>query len=124
MRQIFNLNRKWAFSKEATSVPAEISSRWNFVNLPHTWNDIDGQDGNNDLYRGTAYYAKSISKLDIPAADRYYLEVNGANSSAKVYWNGECLAEHHGGYRCDVDAFSSAPERVRPEGFGLCSSTG
>ena len=42
MRKIVNLNRKWAFSKEATSVPSEISTRWNFVNLPHSWNAIDG----------------------------------------------------------------------------------
>ena len=105
MRNIVNLNRKWAFSKEATAVPTEISSRWNFVNLPHTWNAIDGQDGNNDLYRGTAYYAKSINKLDLPEAEKYYLEINGANSSAKVYWNSKEVAQHHGGYstwRVDV----------------------
>ena len=105
MRQIMNLNRKWAFSKEASAVPTEVSSRWNFVNLPHSWNAIDGQDGNGDYYRGTAYYAKSIEKLDLPTADKYYLEINGANSSAKVYWNGKLLAQHHGGYstwRVDV----------------------
>ena len=110
MRQIINLNRKWAFSKEATSVPAEVSSRWNFVNLPHTWNAIDGQDGNADYYRGTAYYAKSIDKLDLPKAEKLFLEINGASASAKVYWNGVQLAEHHGGYstwRVDVtDAVS------------------
>ena len=105
MRQIVNLNRKWAFSKEATAVPTEISSRWNFVNVPHCYNAIDGQDGDADYFRGTAYYAKAIDKTDLPAADRYYLEVCGANSSAKVHWNGVCLAEHHGGYstwRVDV----------------------
>ena len=105
MRQIINLNRKWAFSKEATAVPSEISTCWNFVNLPHSWNAIDGQDGNADYFRGTAYYAKSIEKMDLPIADKYFLEINGANSSAKVYWNGKCLAEHHGGYstwRVDV----------------------
>ena len=105
MRQVINLNRKWAFSKEATAVPTEVSSRWNFVNLPHSWNAIDGQDGNADYFRGTAYYAKSIEKMDLPTADKYYLEINGANSSAKVHWNGKCLAEHHGGYstwRVDV----------------------
>ena len=105
MRKIMNLNRKWAFSKEATSVPAEISTRWNFVNLPHSWNAIDGQDGNADYFRGTAYYAKAIDKLDLPEAEKYFLEINGANSSAAVYWNGKKLAEHHGGYstwRVDV----------------------
>lgn len=110
MRQIISLNRKWAFSKEATSVPGEVSDRWNFVNLPHTWNAIDGQDGNADYYRGTAYYAKSIDKADLPNADKFFLEINGASASAKVYWNGKQLAEHHGGYstwRVDVsDAIS------------------
>ena len=105
MRQIINLNRKWAFSKEATAVPAEISTRWNFVNLPHCYNAIDGQDGDADYYRGTAYYAKAIDKTELPTAERYYLEINGANSSAKIYWNGALMAEHHGGYstwRVDV----------------------
>ena len=65
---------------------------------PHTWNDIDGQDGGNDLYRGTAYYAKELEKIDLPKADKYYLELNGANSSATVYVNGKKLASHDGGY--------------------------
>ena len=105
MRQTVHLNRKWAFSKEAVCVPTEISTKWNFVNLPHCYNAIDGQDGDADYYRGTAFYAKNISKLDLPGTDCYYLEINGANSSAKVHWNGKLLAEHHGGYstwRVDV----------------------
>lgn len=56
-KQIVNLNRKWAFSKECEAVPMVMPERWYWVNLPHTWNHIDGQDGNNDLYRGTAFYA-------------------------------------------------------------------
>ena len=63
MRQIVNLNKKWAFSKEAAAVPASMPENWYWVNLPHTWNDIDGQDGNNDLYRGTAFYAKQIEQF-------------------------------------------------------------
>ncbi len=105
MRQIYNLNTKWAFSKEADAVPATMPEKWYWVTLPHTWNDIDGQDGNNDLYRGTAYYAKSVDKIDLPEAERYFLEINGANSSAAVYWNGKKLASHDGGYstwRVDV----------------------
>ena len=98
MRQICNLNTKWAFSKEATGVPATMPEKWYWVTLPHTWNDIDGQDGGNDLYRGTAYYAKTISKTDLPKADQYYLEFSGANSSAKVYINGKEVASHDGGY--------------------------
>jgi len=98
MRQVINFNTKWAFSKEATAVPATMPEKWYWVTLPHTWNDIDGQDGGNDLYRGTAYYAKELKKVDLPAADQYYLEFNGSNSSASVYVNGKKVASHDGGY--------------------------
>ena len=98
MRNIINLNSKWAFTKMAIEIPKEMPKMWDFVNLPHTWNAIDGQDGANDYYRGTCYYAKTIDKLDLPVADRYYLEINGANSSADVYLNGKHLAQHDGGY--------------------------
>ncbi len=98
MRKIISLNNKWAFTKMADAIPTEISSKWDFVNLPHCFNAIDGQDGDNDYYRGTAYYAKNIKKEDLPVADKYYLEICGANSSADVYVNGEKLAHHDGGY--------------------------
>ncbi len=98
MRTVTNFNHKWAFSKQATAVPTEIDKKWDFVNLPHCWNAIDGQDGGNDYYRGTAYYAKSFKKMDLPEGEKHFLEINGANSSAKVYLNGALLATHHGGY--------------------------
>lgn len=98
MRTIYNFNTKWAFSKEASAVPATMPEKWYWVTLPHTWNDIDGQDGGNDLYRGTAFYAKELEKMNLPQADRYFLELNGANSSADVYVNGKHLAHHDGGY--------------------------
>ena len=105
MRQVYNLNAKWAFTKQANAVPSEMPKDWYFVNLPHSWNAIDGQDGGNDYYRGTCYYAKVIDKMDLPEADKYYLEIRGANSSADVYVNGKKLAHHDGGYstwRVDV----------------------
>ena len=98
MRNIVNLNFKWAFSKEAEAVPASLPEKWYWVNLPHTWNAIDGQDGNNDYFRGTAYYAKKLTREDFPEAEQYYLEFRGANSSADVYVNGKKLAHHDGGY--------------------------
>ena len=97
MRKVININRKWAFAKES-EIPAAVPEKWNFVNLPHTWNAIDGQDGENDYYRGTCCYVKEISKDELPEADRYYLEFRGANSSASVYVGGKKLASHDGGY--------------------------
>ena len=74
MREIININQKWAFTKDATEVPAVMPEKWYWVNIPHSWNAIDGQDGGNDYYRGTCYYAKEIKKADLPEADQYYLE--------------------------------------------------
>ena len=98
MRNIINFNEKWLFSKEASAVPSSLPADWENINLPHTWNAVDGQDGGNDYFRGTAYYVKEINKADLPESDMYYIEFRGANSSADVYLNGEKLATHHGGY--------------------------
>ena len=87
MRQIINFNTKWAFSKEATEVPKTMPERWYLVTLPHSWNKIDGQDGDNEYFRGTAYYAKELDRNDLPKAEQFYLEILGANSSAKVFVN-------------------------------------
>ena len=98
MREIVSLNNKWAFSKKATEVPKRMPLFWEKVNLPHCWNAKDGQDGGNDYHRGTCYYVKDIAKKDLPVAAQYYLEINGANSSADVFVNGEKLAHHDSGY--------------------------
>ncbi len=98
MRTIFNFNYKWAFTKQCNAVPTELPMDWNWVNLPHSWNGIDGQDGGNDYWRGTAYYAKAFDKMDLPVAERYFIEFQGTNSSADFYLNGKHLAHHDGGY--------------------------
>ena len=97
MRTIFNLNNEWVFHKQA-EIPAVLPTDWEAVTLPHTWNATDGQDGGNDYFRGTAVYAKSLKRAELPKAAQYYLEIRGANSSADVYLNGEKLAHHDGGY--------------------------
>ncbi len=98
MRKKVNINYRWSFSQESMEVPREMPSEWTVITLPHTWNGIDGQDGGNDYYRGTCYYAKKLLLEDLEEADEYYLEINGANSSATVYYNNRKIAEHDGGY--------------------------
>ena len=98
MRQLLNLNAKWLFTKGAAEIPAQLPDGWEAIDLPHSWNAVDGQDGGNDYFRGTAYYAKQLSKAELPVAQQYYLEIRGANSSADVYFEGKHLAHHDGGY--------------------------
>ena len=40
-----NWNEAWYFSKSAERVPQSLSEDWKKLNLPHTWNGTDGQDG-------------------------------------------------------------------------------
>ena len=98
MRNTININNNWSFIKDSALVPAILPEAAETVNLPHTWNAADGTDGGNDYFRGSCCYAKQLELADLPKADRYYLEINGANSSADVYMNGKRLAHHDGGY--------------------------
>ena len=98
MREIISLNQNWAFTKAVGEIPVAMPADWENVNLPHCWNAVDGQDGGNDYHRGTCHYAKTLKKSELPAASRYYLEIQGANSSADVYVDGKKLAHHDGGY--------------------------
>ena len=98
MRSIININENWLFSKGVGEAQTALPQDWESVNLPHSWNATDGQDGGNDYFRGNGAYAKVIKKSELPEADKYYLELRGANSSADVYVDGEKLAHHDGGY--------------------------
>ena len=88
MRKILNINKNWAFLLKTSQVPDSLEGA-RFVDLPHTWNAIDGQDGGNDYFRGPCCYMKSIAAEELPQADCYFLEIRGANSSADVYLDGE-----------------------------------
>ena len=104
MRTIVNLNEHWAFSKDTAQVPIFVPENWQTLSLPHTWNAIDGQDGGADYFRGKCCYVRRLPET-LPPAEKYYLEINGANSSAEVFLNGKHLASHDGGYstwRVDV----------------------
>ena len=95
VRNVINLNKNWLFCKDTADITLRQGEQ---VNLPHSWNALDGQDGGNDYFRGACLYVKTLVKADLPAADCYYLEIRGANSSADVFVGGEKLAHHDGGY--------------------------
>ncbi len=66
------------------------------VALPHTWNNLDGQDGGNDYWRGIGTY--EIALPNPTAGKRQYIEIQGANHVATVYCNGRELGTHKGGF--------------------------
>ena len=91
MRTTINLNNDWQFTgPDGKTIP---------VNVPHTWNAIDGQDGGNDYWRGECKYerALAIPKFD-PDTECVYLVFHGVNASARVLLNGKAVCAHDGGY--------------------------
>ena len=90
MRKITVLRDGWRFGKSRDAALEPVS-------LPHTWNDVDGQDGGNDYYRGTCWYARELSVQET-AGDAVLLELNGAANTCEVFLNGEKLCHHEGGY--------------------------
>lgn len=100
MSKKFTWNENWKFTKDAVAITDRTTSvgNWETLNLPHTWNGDDGQDGGSDYYRGTCYYAKNLSKAEIAEGKEVYIEFEAANSSAELFVNGESVAKHDGGY--------------------------
>ena len=91
MRKIECLNKGWKFCGP--------NKEWSQVDVPHTWNAIDGQDGGNDYWRGTCQYTREFAMPQFDAATQVvYLEFNGVNSTADVTLNGTKVAHHDGGY--------------------------
>ncbi len=69
------------------------------LDLPHTWNAIDGQDGGNDYWRGTCSYEKNFKKPEFDSEkEQVYLQFHGVNASARVVLNGKEVCTHDGGY--------------------------
>ena len=98
MRTVKVINDGWYFSKEAQGAPSSLPADWESVTLPHTWNGVDGQDGGNDYYRGKCFYVRKLTKEEIGDAPVNYLQFDAVNSSAEVFWNGEKITSHDGGY--------------------------
>ena len=108
MRQIINLNQDWQFTG--------LDGATIQVNIPHTWNNIDGQDGGNDYKRGTCTYRHSFHAPSfLVDSQEVWLEFAGVNASASVTLNGQPVCKHDGGYstfRADVTALLAADNEL------------
>lgn len=99
-RHVELINDGWAFAPAhlpATSAWADVAATGESVTLPHTWNNVDGQDGGNDYRRGKGTYARTLPGPGEPGQETW-VEFRGVNSSAQVHLNGHLMGEHHGGY--------------------------
>lgn len=106
MRNIINLNQGWRFIQEDKGLPESLPLDWESVDLPHSWNAIDGHDGNGSYDRGKYWYAKTFKTPKQPlAGGRIFVEILAAGQQATVYVNGQEAVYHEGGYsifRADI----------------------
>ncbi len=91
MREKIDLLAGWRFTG--------LDGRTTEVSIPHTWNNIDGQDGGNDYKRGACRYETSFPlPVFDPETQEVWVEFDGVNSSARVEVNGQTVCTHDGGY--------------------------
>ena len=101
MRTIYKLNQHdWTFTDHDGSKRK--------VTIPHTWNNLDGQDGGDDYFRGTCTYETDFLAPIFGVRELVYLQFDGVNSSATVVLNGVEITHHDGGYstfRVDITEY-------------------
>lgn len=106
-----NINKEWQFKyygSDTGTPTAETfdDSDWDTVNVPHTWNNLDGQDGGNDMARGNGWYRKKLEWKSEYAGKQIFLEFLGASRDVTVYVNGTQVGDMHRGaytaFRYDI----------------------
>ncbi len=99
------LNNDWSYLEQAVEyedLNQYISSDWEQIDLPHTWNALDATDNNPGYRRSSGWYKKHLSIPGI--GGRWNLHFEGVNISSRVYVNGVEAGGHVGGYiGFDVD---------------------
>ena len=98
MRKVININKDWSFIEKDSSFDKAIETEGAKIDVPFTWNNIDGQDGGNDYVRAAYVFVKRFPRPEHLEDEVVYIEFKGVNSTADVILNGEEIAHHDGGY--------------------------
>ena len=99
------LDNNWRFTLASVTNAQATNfddSTWTNLNIPHTWNALDGQDGGGNYYRGVGWY-RSHYTVDPSLTNRhFFLKFDGAFLVTDVYLNGTFIGEHQGGFAAFV----------------------
>jgi len=97
----YTINDGWYFEKgnnaNSKFFKATIQP-WEFVNIPHTYNNIDGNDDEPGYYRGVVCYRKNICIDKVFENKNVYIYFEGANQVTELKVNGQFAGKHIGGY--------------------------
>lgn len=102
-RETISFNQGWLFKKGPfSSEPAKVASQWNSkweeVEIPHTWNAKDMQVKVNSFYEGIGYYKKNYYADKSLQGKRVFLRFEGVGTCTEVYVNGKLVGTHKGAY--------------------------
>ena len=104
-RRIFSLDDSWRFTRQDVAGAESVSfddSAWTTLSLPHTWNNLDGQDGGDNYYRGVGWYRRHYTVSSLLAGQELFIKFDGAFFRTELYVNGTFVGEHRGGFAAFV----------------------
>ena len=110
-RQTISLNGDWLFQRDGAK-----AEEWKSVPVPSSFEQHEGAE-----FNGAGWYRRNVPPLPLPAGKRVLLHFQAAATEAEVWWNGEKLGTHLGGwtpFRFDVTelarkASAGQPQEVR-----------
>ncbi|MEG2584365.1 MAG: glycoside hydrolase family 2 TIM barrel-domain containing protein [Oscillospiraceae bacterium] len=92
-----NFNQQWLFCKSEYD-SKKANNDFTKVNLPHANELLDLNYFDDEQYKYECFYKKVFKVTSEDLKLRHFIEFDGVMAYAKVYLNGEFLADHKGGY--------------------------
>ena len=100
-RTVVNLEQDWRFKKSNPTGAQNTSfddASWGVVDLPHTWNATDAQNGGDNYYRGVGWYRKEIDVPSSFSGRQTFVKFDGASLVTDLYVNGTRVGQHKGAF--------------------------
>ncbi|MFF3402904.1 glycoside hydrolase family 2 TIM barrel-domain containing protein [Streptomyces sp. NPDC002659] len=103
-----DLSGGWRFERRDVTdgqAPGFDDSAWSHVSVPHTWNNLDAQDGGSrketnagGYYRGAGWYRRHYTPPVSFTGKKLWLQFDGVGTVADVWVNGTHLGRHRGSF--------------------------
>lgn len=94
-RQSLSLNGDWQFQRDGAA-----AADWKTVQVPSSFESHEGVE-----FNGVGWYQRQVPAFEVPPGKRALLHFTAAATEAQVWWNGQKLGSHLGGwtpFRFDV----------------------
>src|SRR5438874_4351299 len=101
LRISLDLSPSWKFLRSDAAGAQNVAfndSSWSTVDVPHSWNTLDGQDGGSNYYRGIGWYRKTLTVPGSFAGKSIKLQFGGSSLVTDLYIDGAFVVEHPGSF--------------------------